>query len=77
MLVAVNGNAQWGGGRAGPSFQLTGMQNGTEGTYSSSLIATRLFWLNAGDYVSVHLYCSAAGNYGYGNYSYFAGVLLQ
>lgn len=75
--IGVNGAALTGGGRGGPSQQLTGLQNGTEGTYSSSLIATRLLYLNAGDYASVFIYCAAAGVYGYGNYSYFAGALLQ
>lgn len=75
--IGVNGAALTGGGRGGPSQQLTGFANGTEGTYNSSLIATRLLWLNAGDYASVYMYCSGAGAYGYGNYSYFAGALLQ
>lgn len=76
--LAVNGNAVTAGGRtAGGSYQILGFGAG-EGTYNASHWVTRIFYLNAGDYVSVYNYCSGSGQIlRYGAYSYFAGILLN
>jgi hypothetical protein len=73
--VAVNGSIG-GGGRVGPSHQITGTSAG-EGSYGVSTRAVRLLYLTAGQYASVYNYCSAAAVYRYGDHSYFSGVLLQ
>lgn len=73
--IAVNGSIA-GGGRVGPSYQITGTSSG-EGTYGVSTRAVRLLYLTAGSYASVYNYCSAAAVYRYGDHSYFSGVLLQ
>ncbi len=73
--IAVNGSLA-GGGRVGSSYQILGLSAG-EGTYGTNLRATRLLYMTAGQYASVYNYCSGAGNYRYGDHSYFAGILLQ
>lgn len=73
--IGVNGAANSGGGRIGSSYQIAGLSG--EGTYGVSLRAVRLLYLTAGQYASVFNYCSAAGAYRYGDYSYFSGVLVQ
>lgn len=73
--IAVNGSIA-GGGRVASSYQILGLSGG-EGTYGTNLRVTRLLYMTAGQYASVYNYCSGAGNYRYGDYSYFAGILLQ
>lgn len=73
--IAVNGSIA-GGGRVASSYQIVGA-NAAEGTYNTSTFATRLLYLNANDYASVHMYIAGSGCFRYGNYAYFAGTLLR
>ena len=76
--IGVNGAPVSGGGRANASYQILGV-GPSEGTYNSSGHATRLLYLNAGDYASVWNYISYSSGacYRYGSYSYFSGALIN
>lgn len=72
--IGVNGSRNSGGGQ-GSSGTYT-ITAGNSNDYAGGMTYTRMLALNAGDYVSAHVYTSGTGNYMCGYHSLFQGALL-